>query len=158
MPQTFTDNTGRAWTVPFNVNVKRRVQELTGTDLLEVVEGKLIEKLMSDPETLVNVIYAVCKPEADAAGIKDVDFGAALTGDAIDGATTALMEALVDFFPKARRDMIRRAVGKAREIEAAASEMTLEKLDNLDVRSLLRKALGDSATNSPESSGSTPAR
>jgi hypothetical protein len=153
MPQTFTDNTGRAWTVPFNVNVKRRVQQLTGVDLLEVIEGKLIEELMSDPEKLVNVIHAVCEPEAKAAGVTDEQFGERLTGDAIDGATAALMEALVDFFPRARRETIRRAVGKAREIETQASAMAIEKIDSLDVQSLLRKALGDYASSSPQSPG-----
>ena len=35
-------------------------------NLLEAVEGKLLERLVADPVLLCDMIYALCKPQADA--------------------------------------------------------------------------------------------
>ena len=63
------------------------------------VDGTLLEKLINDPILLCDVIYCVCMEEADSRGVSDEDFGRAMAGDAIELATTALLEELVDFFP-----------------------------------------------------------
>src|SRR5262245_66052332 len=101
--KTFSDNAGRIWTLQINVDAIKRVRDLAEVNLLEVVEGKLLERLISDPVLLCDVIYSVCKPEADAKQVSDEDFGRAMAGDAIEAATTALLEELVGFFPQARR-------------------------------------------------------
>jgi len=51
---------------------------------------------------LCDVVYAVCKPEADAQGVRDEEFGKAMAGDAIEHATKALLEELVGFSPSPR--------------------------------------------------------
>lgn len=153
--KAFKDKDGRDWSVAIDVNAAKRVKAICQVDLFSVLEGKLIGELMADPALLVDVIYAVCKPEADAASITAEQFGSRLVGDAIDAATTALIEDLVDFFPKARRQLIRRAVDKMQSIEAAGIEMAGTKIDQMDVGALLRTALGDSAGGSPASAAST---
>ena len=47
--KTFHDSTGRAWTVALNVGVLKRVRSLCDVDLMAAVEGKLVERLVSDP-------------------------------------------------------------------------------------------------------------
>ena len=47
--RTFNDNAGRTWTIAINVDTIRRVRSLVSVDLLEAVEGKLIERLAGDP-------------------------------------------------------------------------------------------------------------
>jgi hypothetical protein len=69
--RTFKDNAGRDWTVAVTVDAIKRVRTLAGVDLLEVVEGKLMERLVTDPVLLCDVIYSVCKPEADAKSVAD---------------------------------------------------------------------------------------
>ena len=64
--RTFTDNTGRAWTIAINVDAIKRVKSVAKVDLLEAVEGKLLERLVGDPILLCDVVYALCKPQADA--------------------------------------------------------------------------------------------
>jgi hypothetical protein len=44
--RTFNDNAGRTWTLAINVDAVRRVRSIVNVDLLEAVEGKLIEKLV----------------------------------------------------------------------------------------------------------------
>lgn len=148
----FNDNTGRPWLIDINVDTVKRVRDLTGIDLLKFLEGSLIQDLMSDPVVLVNAIYAACKPAADQAKISDEDFGRAMSGDAIDAATTALIEGIVDFFPKARRDLMRRAVAKIQSAETMALGIAGSRIDAIDLDKLMQ--LGDSSGNSPESSAS----
>ena len=97
--RAFTDNAGRKWTVAINVDAIKRVRGLLDIDLLEMVEGTLVEKLMRDPVLLCDVLYVVCKPEADEKGVSDEEFGRAMAGDVIEQATKALLEELVDNSP-----------------------------------------------------------
>ena len=128
--RTFNDNAGRTWTLAINVDAVRRVRSIVNVDLLKAVEGKLIEKLVGDPILLCDVIYVICKPEADQRSITDEDFGRSMAGDAIDHATTSLLEELVDFFPKSRRALLTKALGKFRQLETKAIQLVDKQLDD----------------------------
>lgn len=128
--RTFNDNAGRTWTLAVNVDAVRRVRSIVNVDLLEAVEGKLIEKLVGDPILLCDVIYVICKPEADQRSVSDEDFGRSMAGDAIDHATTSLLEELVDFFPKSRRALLTKALGKFRQLETKAIQLVDKQLDD----------------------------
>lgn len=93
--KSFTDNLGRTWTLVVNVAAIKRVRALCEVDLNAIIEiedgkpaAKLLERLSEDPVLLVDVLYAVCKPECDKKNVTDEDFGAAMAGDAIDLATS----------------------------------------------------------------------
>lgn len=132
--KTFTDNAGRTWTVAINVECIKRVKTLLSVNLLDAIEGKLIEELVSDPVLLCDVIYAICKPEAETKEISDEEFGRAMAGDAIDNATTALLEELVDFFPSGKRQVLAKALAKLKTFQTKAVETASKRLDdpNLD--------------------------
>ena len=157
--KTFTDNAGRTWTVTVNVDAIKRVRGLLDVNLLEVVDGKLLERLVSDPVLLCDLVYAACKPEADARGVTDEDFGRAMAGDAIDGATTALLEELVDFFPSSRRRLLAKALGKLKVLEGMAVAAAEKRLDGPQLEERMRAALEESSGSSgtsPASSASPP--
>jgi hypothetical protein len=158
--KTFCDNAGRTWTVQVNVDAIKRVRDLAQVNLLEVVEGKLLERLISDPVLLCDVIYSLCKPETDAKSVSDVDFGKAMGGDAIDGGTTALLEELVDFFPQAKRRVLAKALAKLRKLETAALAAVETRLDSPELERQMAARLAQlesSSGSAPESSASTPA-
>ena len=94
--------------------------------------------------------------EADKLGVSDEDFGRAMAGDAILGATDALLDEIVDFFPNPKRAILQRLVAAARRAETAAKAALDKALstDELDraVDSLLAVSTG-SSTNSPASAG-----
>ena len=152
----FTDSAGRTWEVTVNVGAVRRVRDILGVDLMDVAGGDLLERLADDPVLLVDVLYVLCKPQADAKGASDEDFGRAMVGGVLDEAASALMKELLDFFPSAQRA---RALGKmARKIEAqqaavteaAAALAAIPASETADVR------LGGSSGNSPASAEPTP--
>ena len=100
--RTFKDNAGRTWTISLTVSAVKRVRDLAKIDLLDLANGRVIERLSADPVTLCDALYAACKPQADAEGITDEAFGEAMAGDAIEHASKALVEELIQFFPNAR--------------------------------------------------------
>ena len=165
--KTFQDNAGHTWTISVNVDAVKRVRAHLDIDLLEAVEGKLIERLRDDPILLCDVIYVLCKPEADAAGITDEQFGQAMAGEAIDHATVAFMEELVGFFRKGRRELLAKALERLGEVEAKAIHLASERLDDPEIeKRILTKfqeepslptASGESSGNSPELSASSRA-
>lgn len=103
--KTFTDNAGRDWVIEINVASLKRVKGLTGTDLIALavsMDTSVAERLASDPILLCDVLYAVCKPQADERSVSDEEFGRAMAGDAIESATVALLEDIVGFCPSPR--------------------------------------------------------
>jgi len=95
----FKDNAGREWTVAITVGSIMRVRETIDVDLLDLVDGKLIEKLLSDPILLCKIIYVVCQPDAEKRGVSGQQFFDAMSGDDIDQATKILIDELVSFSP-----------------------------------------------------------
>ena len=163
----FRDNEGRTWLVTVTTTTLKRVKSLLDVDLGKMAaDGSLYKVLAEDPILLCDLLYAICKPEADARNIKDEDFGRGLAGDAIDDATTALMEGLIDFFPKGRRELHRKALAKFRTLEQKAIKNAEDRIDSdeldreLDRRLAMpagRQASLSSATSSAGSPESTPA-
>jgi len=162
--KTFIDNAGRTWTVSITVNAIKRVRGLLDVDLLEVVGGKLIDRLITDPVLLCDIVYAVCKPEADAQGVSDEDFGKAMAGDAIEHATTALLEELVSFSPSPRdRANLKKVLETTQRVMDKARDLIEQKIENGELDRIAEEALqghvggvGDSSGNSPVSSASIP--
>ncbi len=148
-PNAFTDTADRTWTVVVNVSGIKRVRDLLQVNLLDVANGDLLSRLADDAVLLVDVLYALLKPEADGRGVSDEDFGRALAGGVLDEAASALMKGLLDFFPSAQRARaLAKMVRKIEEDEATLAE----------ARTAVASISGDSSTNSPDASASIPAR
>jgi hypothetical protein len=155
--RTFKDNAGRTWTIAVTVGSVKRVKSLLGINLYECAGGSLLDRLANDIEMLVDVIYVLCKPEADKANVTDEQFGEALAGDAIDHATTAFKEELVSFFPSGQREVMRAALAKADAVQKRAMTLALEKIDSMDPEQLIRDSLNENPGESPDDSEeSTP--
>ena len=158
--KTFKDNADRTWTIAINVDCIKRVKSLLSVNLLDAVAGKLIERLVGDPVLLCDVLYAICKPEADTKSVSDMEFGRAMAGDAIEQATTAFLEALVDFFPQPKRQVLAKALAKLRQLEAKAVDLAHKRLDDPKLEARLEAILAGEAsppTTLGGSSGSSPA-
>ena len=148
---TFADTQGRTWTVTINVDVIRRVRSLLNINLLEAVEGRLLERLITDPVLLCDILFVVIQPEAVAKDISDEDFGRSLGGDVLDLATTALLEELVDFFPSAKRTVFRKALTKLKQLETLAIETATQRLESSELEQRMRAAI--SGTQAASTSG-----
>jgi len=163
--RTFKDNAGRTWSLTLNVWTVKKVRDLLGLDLLDLGgdaatrdKPGLLFRLIADPVLLVDVLYVVCRDQADGASVTDEQFGRAMGGDAIDAATKAFLEELADFTPSPRdRARARKVIettwamiDKAQDVLDAKAEKELPAA----VESAL-SALGSSSTSLPDSSAQT---
>ena len=163
--QKFVDRKSNVWVVDIDSTTLRRVKAIAGVNLLEFVEGDLVERLSHDFLLLGDILYAVCKPQADQQGISDEEFGQGLAGDVISDATAALLEGLVAFFPEPRRRLLQTAAAKYRRVQTKAIELVQMKLDSPEMEEqvldklrhdLARATSNDLSTASQESSESIP--
>ena len=156
--KTSTDNAGRTWTVTVNVDAVKRVRTLLDINLLDVLDDgcKLLAELHDDPVLLVDVLYCLCKPEADAQHVTDEEFGRAMSGDALLQAATALFEGLSDFFPNARqRAAMKDLLEKTESVVERLLDHAETTIAELDPESVAQTAIA-SFGNSPALSASTP--
>jgi hypothetical protein len=98
--RTFTDGKGREWTLDLNVSALRRVRDLCGVDLAEVVEKDkdLLFRLYARPETIGAVLWGIVQPQAAGKGIDRADFDDSLSGAALHAGKTALLDEITAFF------------------------------------------------------------
>lgn len=156
--RTFQDNAGRTWTVTVNVDGIKRVRSLLQVNLLDVLDDgcKLLADLHDDPVLLVDVLFCLCKPEADAQHVSDEEFGRSMSGDALLHAANALLEGLSDFFPNARqRAAMKDLVAKTNTVVDRLLDHAETTLREFDPESVAQTAIA-SFGNSPESSASSP--
>lgn len=78
---SFRDRNDKLWEFHISVGSIKRCNEFAKCSPLDIVDqtSDLWARLPSTPELLANVLYACCKPEADAAGLTDEQFGELLT-------------------------------------------------------------------------------
>ncbi|MCJ7543370.1 MAG: hypothetical protein MUP47_02200 [Phycisphaerae bacterium] len=164
--KTFTTtDPDRLWNVAIDVNALRRLRAAVHVDLMEAIQGDLLDKLAADPVLLVDVLWVLCREQAEAAGITDEQFGGAVIGDVIEAATDALLEELADFFPQRRRKVLRMAKEKAAKLQELNLAQAAELLgsDLMETRLLAEherlraRIAGGSSTSAPGSSELTPA-
>jgi len=165
--KTFTDSAGRTWTLTLTIDAAKRVKSLLDVNLLELEAGDppLLTRLGTDVILLCDVIFALVKPQADAAGVSDQEFAAALGGDVVLAAQTAFYGELVGFFRKLGRGDLAKAVDAQRRMIDLAVARIETRIDRLDLEAAIETCLTDSqatpgepSTSSPPSSASTPAR
>ena len=155
---SFVDNSRRTWEVAINVAAVKRIRGLLGIDLYALVDDgfKSLSKLVSDPVSLADVLYCLCKDQAEKQSISDEDFGRALAGDAITQAADAFVEELIDFFPDSRaRASLRKAIEAGKTVRDKVLSHAETILDSIDPETEAKKWISSSGT-WPESSGSTP--
>jgi hypothetical protein len=149
--KTFKDNAGRTWTISINVDAIKRVRDALKIDLLDIIGGKMLDEVLGDPVKVVDIIYVLCREEADAATVTDVQFGKAMSGDPIDTATTAFLEELADFFPR-RRPVLRAAIARIKQIDERVTAAALAKINGPEMDKLLETELGSLSGGVPASS------
>ena len=155
---SFQDTAGRLWEVQINVSQVRRVRGLAGVDLNKLLDEKCqpLGELLADPCRLVDVLYALCKEQADKAEVTDQQFGESLGGDVLEEAAHAFLEELIDFFPRRVQETLRKLFAKSRELGQTLLSRAQGLVEDLDVDKLASTWI-DSLTKPPASSESTPA-
>lgn len=139
----FKDKNDREWMVSLDGPTIRRVRtECDGIDLADG-EGKSYDRLVNDPCLLVDVLWSLCRDQAIAAGISDIQFGSALVGDAIERATAAMLESIADFFPQRSRALLTTVAAKNSKVRQLAMEKALAKIEDPELEIQVMQAMDD---------------
>lgn len=133
MSNRIRDKAGREWSIDIDVVTVGRVRKELDINLLElVIEGSTLPERLSDPVELVNVLFVLCRDQAEKQGVSDEDFGRSLSIDMITDAFDAVLEGVVDFFPQGIRPAYRKVLEATRRVRTVQSRKVMEVLENPD--------------------------
>jgi hypothetical protein len=137
--KTFRDTAGREWAITVDVNAIKRVMkapiehlgEPLKVNLLALVEpdSAILKQLVEFPPLVCDIAYAICKPQCDEKNISDEEFGRALGGDGLEKVLDLVLEETIDFFPQARRTVLRRVLEKGRVFASKAQALVTARLE-----------------------------
>jgi hypothetical protein len=165
--KTFIDAAGRSWTVDLGVGSARRMKDIAGASLDDLVpaappDGKHLDKavmnplvaFLSDPFKVFDAFYTLVKPQADAMGLTkeqveegitpyqiDKD-GVKTTVDPVELMAMAVLKAIHDFFrwDPARQATLRQIAKVGQQAMAAAAKKIDSALNKIDFGKLLDEA------------------
>ena len=124
------DAEGHAYETKITVAEIRDVKTELGINLMDIATGDLLQRISEDVILLCDILYVINRSQAKEYGIDDVQFGRNLYGDALEEATHAFMEEMINFFPNQRtRQLLTKAMTKGQERMDKAldlAEKTLE--------------------------------
>lgn len=166
---TFKDQNNREWLVTLDAPKIREVRSTLQLDLA-AVDDRPYERMYDDTVLLVDVLWILCREQAQKANVTDEQFGQALVGDAVEKATDAMLAAMLDFFPKTKRELLQALADKTKRIREASMRKAMDRLNDPSLEEKLLAAMDaqteqaiqnvltqlNSATNSPASSESAP--
>lgn len=136
--KTFRDTAGREWAITIDVGAIKRVMksvldyqgELLKVNLLALVDpdSDLLKKLVEYPPLVCDIAYALCKPQCDEKNVSDEEFGRAMGGDVLEKVLDCILEETVDFFPLARRTVLRKVLEKSQTFAEKAKSLMAARL------------------------------
>ena len=124
------DAEGHAYETKITVAEIRDVKTELGINLMDIATGDLLQRISEDVVLLCDILYVINRSQAKEFGIDDVQFGRNLYGDALEDATHALMEEMINFFPNQRtRQLLTKAMTKGQERMDKALDLAEKSLE-----------------------------
>ena len=133
--RVFKDAECREWNMTVNLRAVKALRAI-GVDIMDETGGGILA-LSSDVCALGDALWTLCKSQAEQRGITEEQFYDGLHGDSIDAAGAALVDAIIDFFPNARREILRRANQKMLAVQEKAIKLASERIDQMDCESVM---------------------
>lgn len=119
----FRDADGETWPIVLLRPQFRAIKDELGIDLMDLGDEQTLTRLLADPLLIVDLVSVALTPEirrrhteSDSPLTAEEWFARRMHGDALERAADALLEALVDFFPGRRREILRKALATARAL------------------------------------------
>lgn len=151
---SFKDSTGNLWSVRITVADLRTLKELDAHPDKLLSDGlKPLGELLSDSERVVSVLYILTGSHGK---VEPEDFARIFDGDTLESGSKALLDAITDFIPSARREPLRALQAKLTEIGSEMNKQALDSVSQIDVKTVVELALKNTATDSPDKSELTP--
>lgn len=134
---SFKDMKCREWHIEPTIGAVKRAKSLAGVDLLDLKANPFL-RFAEDPIALVDCLFALVKPQADAAGVTDVEFGESLGGETLGDAVKAFEDAYALFFhrPEDRKNATL-ILQRTNQALAVAGEKIHARIGSIDVAKVI---------------------
>lgn len=123
---TFLDSEGREWRLALTIGLCRKIRDEVGVDIGNLKDGQAFLQMAADPYRFAETLWMLCEVQAEKANVSPEEFAESLTGDALDGALVALLEAVANF----TRAPMRGAVRTMLQTSMEATQKGLEAIAN----------------------------
>lgn len=129
--QRFNDRNGHEWFIELNIATARRIRQEMAKDArfdqFDFLDYAGILAAVNDVFFAADLLYVVCKEQADALEITTEEFGASLKGKYLFDAIAAFVAEYLDFFPDPTvAEKMRAVVDATREKQAAIRDAIIE--------------------------------
>jgi len=140
--RTIVDAKGRSWDIIVDVPNIARLRETLKINLLELVipHNTLVESL-NDPCKLVDLLFVLCRDQADEREVTDLEFGRSMTPDCIEDGLQSVLEGVVNFSPRGVRPAYQKVLEKATKFQAAQADKVLAMVTSPEFDTMLEKEL-----------------
>ena len=141
--KTFTDTTGRQWSISINLGTALKVRQALDVDLLQPEAGDppLLTRIGTDEILLGQVICCLLQKQFEKHDMDENDVLASFDGTTLLAAQKAFYEELVDFFrSRGRADRARAVEVQAKLIETAVAAVQ-SRIDSMDLEKLIDGAM-----------------
>jgi hypothetical protein len=155
--KSFTDATGRFWTLTLNLGTAMSVKSRLNIDLLQPEQADssggppLLTRLGTDEMLLGEVLCIMLEGQFAKQGLTEDDVRSCFDGETLLAAQKAFYEELIDFFRGRGRNDRAKAVAKQMAMINAAVSAVESKLDAINIDETIRGVMSGA---SQEASGS----
>lgn len=145
--KTFKDANGESWRIKITIGKVKEVRdnvnddEGKAVDLFDYVNGNLAYLLFIDPVLFGDVLWTLCKDEAEGRKLTKEAFQDLLSGETLEQAERAFMEAFADFFPQAQKGQVQKIAETAVQFRQALRETQLKAISE-QIEKLMPKSCG----------------
>jgi len=134
---SFRDNKDREWEVAIDAFSIMRIREDCDKQFMlndfEDIKNNTYSRLQADPVLLCRVVYLLCLEQIKDREISERDFYHDVIGNAIDSATEAMLEAIINFTPRQKREVLK-AMAEQEKVRAQATDKLLAMITDPKVR------------------------
>ncbi|QDU71038.1 hypothetical protein [Mucisphaera calidilacus] len=147
--KTFTDATGRSWTLTLNLGTAMAVKQKLDIDLLQPEAPRsgdptgqpLLTLFGTDEMLLGQVLCCMLEGQFDKHNVTEDQVRAGFDGQTLLAAQKAFYEELIDFFRSRGRNDRAKAVAKQMAMIDAAVNAVETRIDGIDPRKLVDEAM-----------------
>jgi len=129
----FIDTKNRPWVLKVTIGKIRKIRDTLGIDINDALDPTktIIDNMANDPVLMFDVIYLCCEEQLAQKGVSLEDFSESISGDTIVGASSALVNAILDFFPGGKTEVIRESLALKEKMMKRIKKKAMKSLTNL---------------------------
>lgn len=144
----FKDCLDRVWSIRIHPLLVESVKEKTGLNVLDWFSGTLQKQLIEDEMRVFALLWALVETQAAGVSVTRDQFSEGLSGEVLDSALGALVEAIIDFRQNPElRAGLREASRLCNEAKAKAGEIFKAKIAETSVEHLTKTMFEEAQRN-----------